>query len=530
MSSDTKSVSNPIQLSPQEYDAVIFDLDGVVTKTAIVHAAVWKKMFDDYLKEKSGGREFVPFDRDADYRKYVDGKPRYEGVKSFLDSRNIRLPFGSPADPPEKETVCGLGNRKNRLFHEHLKKYGVDTYPSAVQLIRRLKKATFKTAVVTSSKNCSAVLEAAGLEDIFDTQIDGIVSEKLKLKGKPHPDIFLEAARRLNVPRKRAVVLEDALAGVEAASRGGFGCVIGVDRNGRESKLEEKGADWVVPDLSRIVVLKKGDTTGKVGVKYLPSALDRMERIRTLIEGKQAALFLDYDGTLTPIVRRPEDAVLSDEMRSLVSELSRHCPLAIVSGRDLKDVKNLVKVDGIFYAGSHGFDIAGPDDVHTVLQHGRQFLPAIESAEKEIEEQVKEIPGARVERKKFSIATHYREVSPNKTELVEKAVDRVLSKHPGLRKGLGKKVFEMLPDIDWDKGKALLWLMKELNLNHPGVLPFYLGDDVTDENAFVVLLKRGIGIVVSEETRPSKALYRLRNPDDVFRFLEKMLDVLKGGQ
>jgi len=530
MSSDTNAISDPLYLSPQEYDAVIFDLDGVVTKTAAVHAAVWKKMFDRYLKEKSNGREFVPFDIEADYRDYVDGKPRYDGVKSFLDSRDIHLPYGSPDDPPDKETICGLGNRKNLLFRGHLTTHGVETYPDAVDLIRRLKKEKLKTAVVSSSKNCSAVLETAGLKNIFDAQVDGIVSEKLKLKGKPHPDIFLEAARQLKVTKERSVVIEDAMAGVEAGSRGGFGCVVGVDRTGRGRNLAKKGADRVVRELSRILVLEKGASMGKVDAKYLPSALDRLDRIRTHVESRKVALFLDYDGTLTPIVRRPEDAILSEEMRSLVSELSRHCPVAIVSGRDLSDVRSLVRVEGIFYAGSHGFDIAGPDDTRDVHQQGQEFLPVLDETQKEIEERLKEIPGARVERKKFSIATHYREVEPDKAGLVEKAVDGVLSEHPKLRKGSGKKVFEMLPDIDWDKGKALLWLMKELDLNSPEVLPFYLGDDVTDEDAFGVLLKRGIGIVVGGGSRPTKAVYRLRDPGEIFLFLEKMLSILKGGQ
>jgi trehalose 6-phosphate phosphatase len=530
MSQDSNSDSKPIHLSSKEYDAVVFDLDGVITKTAKVHAAAWKVMFDEFLKDRSSdGKKFVPFDIQKDYREYVDGKLRYEGVKSFLDSRDIHLPHGSSKDPPDKETVCGLGNRKNLLFLKRLGTHGVETYDDAVDLIRRLKEEKVGIAIVSSSKNCTSVLEAAGLKNVFDAQVDGIVSEKLKLKSKPHPDIFLEAARRLKVKKERAVVIEDAEAGVEAGSRGGFGFVVGVDRIGRGYDLEKKGADRVVSDLSRILFFKEGTTTGKVDVKYLPSALDRLENIRTHLEGKQAAFFLDYDGTLTPIVRRPEDAVLSEDMRSLVSELSRHCPVAIVSGRDLFDVKNLVRVDGIFYAGSHGFDIAGPDDVHSEHQHGREFLPVLDEAEREIEERLKEIPGARVERKKFSIASHYREVKPEKARLVEKAVDWVLAKHPELRKGTGKKVFEMLPDIDWDKGKALLWLMKKLDLNHPDVLPFYLGDDVTDEDAFGVLLKRGVGIVVSEKVRPSKALYRLRDPDEVFLFLEKMLAILKGG-
>jgi len=258
MSSDKQSNPDPVNLSPQDYDAFIFDLDGVITKTAKVHAAVWKKMFDEYLKGRSSSQEdFLPFDINNDYRRYVDGKPRYEGVKSFLSSRGIKLPFGTSEDPPEKETVCGLGNRKNRLFNEHLKENGVETYENAVNLIYRLKGLNFKTAIVSSSKNCSAVLEAAGLKDIFDVQIDGIVSEEMNLKGKPHPDIFLEAAKRLGVKNKRSIVVEDAIAGVEAGRKGGFGYVIGVDRTGQGSDLKEKGADIVVSDLSRIFITKK---------------------------------------------------------------------------------------------------------------------------------------------------------------------------------------------------------------------------------------------------------------------------------
>jgi len=529
MTQEPEPTPGPISLSPKEYDAVIFDLDGVVTKTAKVHAAVWKKMFDDYLKERSSeGGEFVPFDIDSDYRKYVDGKPRYEGVKSFLESRGINLTYGSPSDPPERESVCGLGNRKNRLFRDHLDRNGVETYDQAVELIRRLQQENVKTAVVSSSKNCSAVLQAAGLEDVFEAQIDGVVAEKLSLKGKPNPDIFLEAARRLGVQPHRTAVAEDAIAGVEAGRRGGFGCVIGVDRTGKGRELKKKGATIVVSDLSRITVFPRPTESGEIRTKNLPSPLDNLEWIRHLIQGKRAVLFLDYDGTLTPIVRRPEEAVLSDKMRSLIADISRLCPLAVISGRDLKDLRNLVNIEDLYYAGSHGFDIAGPQGWHSVSQHGKEFLPVLDAAEKEVQDRLKDISGARVERKKFSIAAHYREVDTDKTESVEKAVGDVLATHPELKKGHGKKVFEMQPDIDWDKGKALLWLMGEMGLNDAEILPFYIGDDVTDEDAFGVLVKRGIGIVVSEEQRPTKATYRLRNPDEVFRFLERFLAILKG--
>lgn len=273
---------------------------------------------------------------------------------------------------------------------------------------------------------------------------------------------------------------------------------------------------------------KKYDVNGKKQSMNFPSVLDHMDEIGSMLKEKQAAFFLDYDGTLTPIVRRPEEAIMSDAMRSKILELSRLCFLAIVSGRDLGDVRNLVDVDNIFYVGSHGFDIAGPDDWHTIDQRGKEFLPVLDIAEKEIEGCLKDIPGARVERKKFSIAAHYREVQTEKAGLVEKAVDDVLAKHPELRKGFGKKVYEMQPDIDWDKGKALLWLLKKLNLDNTGILPFYIGDDVTDEDAFKVLIKKGIGIVVSEEKRSSKAAYKLKDPDEVLIFLKNIVEILKG--
>jgi len=529
MFSDKKNNSGPFYLTLKEYDAFIFDLDGVITKTAKIHAAVWKQMFDEYLKENSSsGQGFVPFDIDDDYRTYVDGKPRYEGVKSFLESRGIELPFGSPDDPPDKETICGLGNRKNQLFHEKLEKNGVETYENAVELIHRIKNLHLKTAVVSSSKNCSAVLKAAGLVGVFDVQVDGIISEKMNLKGKPHPDIFLEAAKRLNSEIKKSVVVEDALAGVEAGSRGGFGCVIGVDRTGRGSDLKDKGADIVVSDLSWIILTEKEQKSVPEHEKDLPNILENMDKIHGFLKEKQPAFFLDYDGTLTPIVRRPEDAVMSEKMRSVISELSGLCPLAVISGRDLNDVRSLIKIDDIFYAGSHGFDIAGPDDWHTENQRGQEFLPVLETAETEIKERLKDIPGARMERKKLSIAAHYREVPEDKADLVEKAVDEVLAKHPELRKGYGKKVYEMQPDIDWDKGKALLWLLKKLDLDSPEVLPFYIGDDVTDEDAFAVLIKKGIGIVVSDEKRSSKANYKLKDPSEVLVFLKKIIAILKG--
>ncbi len=235
-------------------EAVIFDLDGVVTRTAEVHAEAWKQLFDGYLAARARrlGEPFTAFDVRSDYRRFVDGKPRYEGVASFLESREIELPPGSPADSEECETVCGLGNRKNRYFLEALERTGAHSYPTTLDLITRLRERGVRTAIVSSSRNCAAVLEAAGIRELFDAKVDGLDAAELGLPGKPDPALFLEAARRLGIDPLHAAVVEDAISGVEAGRRGRFGLVIGVDRAAQHEALAAAGADFVVGDLAEV--------------------------------------------------------------------------------------------------------------------------------------------------------------------------------------------------------------------------------------------------------------------------------------
>jgi alpha,alpha-trehalase len=241
------------------YDGVIFDLDGVVTQTAAVHAASWKRLFDGYLRERAareasapGDGPYRPFDLDADYARYVDGKPRYDGVRDFLASRGIELPRGDPSDPPDKETVCGLGNRKNDLFNAEVREHGVETYPSTIELIRHLHEVGIRVGLMSSSKNTAMVLDVTGTTDLFEVRVDGVVAAQVGLPGKPDPAMYLEAARRLGVEAARSVVVEDALSGVEAGRRGGFALVIGVDRLGQADALRKAGADVVVDDLAEV--------------------------------------------------------------------------------------------------------------------------------------------------------------------------------------------------------------------------------------------------------------------------------------
>ncbi len=245
-----------VEIARDRFDAVIFDMDGVVTDTASLHARAWKHMFDDYLQRWASRRDetFVPF-RDEDYLRYVDGRPRYDGVAAFLASRGIDLPYGRPDDPPDRETVCGLGNRKNDLFWQLLDEHGPQRYDSTVRLLHVLRQHALSTAVISSSRNAAAVLEAAGVRDLFDAEVDGQEADRLGLPGKPDPAVFLEATRRLGTVPQRAVVVEDALAGVQAGRAGRFGLVIGVDRGGQPDELAAAGADVVVDDLARVRVV-----------------------------------------------------------------------------------------------------------------------------------------------------------------------------------------------------------------------------------------------------------------------------------
>jgi beta-phosphoglucomutase family hydrolase len=236
------------------FDAVLFDLDGVITSTAEQHYRAWKAMFDQFLRRRSerSGAGFEPFER-ADYHRHVDGLPRYDGVRRFLRSRGIELEEGVTEDPPTTDTVHGLGNRKNDLVNEIIHDEGVEPYAGSVTLLHRLRRDGMKTAVVSSSRNCAVVLEAAGITDLFDARVDGEVAAELGLPGKPAPDTFLAAAQGLGVAPDRAVVVEDALSGVEAGRNGGFGLVVGVDRVGQAEALREHGADLVVTDLAELI-------------------------------------------------------------------------------------------------------------------------------------------------------------------------------------------------------------------------------------------------------------------------------------
>jgi len=273
--------------------------------------------------------------------------------------------------------------------------------------------------------------------------------------------------------------------------------------------------------------IKRKSAVKRQNIVDLPWALERVGEITGWREGKQMALFLDYDGTLTPIVERPEQAVLSASMRDILRALAERCIVAIVSGRGLEDVRERVALDALYYAGSHGYEIDGPGGERIQNEMGTQALPALDKAEIDLRRRLAGIPGAQVERKRFSVAVHYRRVAAGQTRAVERMVDEVLKLCQGLRRGYGKKVYELQPDLDWNKGQAVLWLMRRLGLTPEETRPIYIGDDVTDEDAFCVLQEIGAGIVVhGGEERQTFAGYELVDPEEVQRFLQKLVEAL----
>jgi len=511
-------------MTSYSFNAVIFDMDGVVTKTAVVHANAWKEMFDEYMKMRAqrDGESFREFTHEGDYLPYVDGKPRYNGVKDFLSSRGINIPFGDPSDPPDRETVCGLGNKKNIKLREVLKSQGVAVFPSTVSFIQSLKKAGIAVGVASSSKNCRDILEAAGIAELFETRVDGVVSAEQGLQGKPEGDIFVTAAANVGAVPATSVVVEDASSGVAAGRNGGFGLVLGVAREDNEQELLDNGADLVVRDLEEFSI-------DKVEAWFLRTPEDLFDvwekkAKNVFLSDKKPVLFLDYDGTLTPIVSRPDLAVLSDEMREVICRLAATYTTAVVSGRQREDVENLVAIEGFFYAGSHGFDILGPG-FSMINPTVKDMIPLVDVLIRKLKENLGGIPGLLVEEKKFSVAVHYRLVD-EETYLpeIKLFVDKLVDENPSFRLMHGKKVFEILPAMDWNKGKAIRWIMKALNLSWDKHSIVYIGDDTTDEDAFRVVRTRGTGILVCDHSKPSSADFQVSTPDDIRRLFEKILE------
>lgn len=496
--------------------ACILDVDGVITETASLHFAAWKALFDDFLTNVRGD-DAEPFSH-QDYLDHVDGRPRYDGVAAFLASRDIELPHGTPDDPPGGATACALGNRKNQLFHEQLEQHGVERYESTVRLVEGLRARGMRTAAISASRNAYELLDRAGVLELFDAWVTGVESRELDLEGKPAPDVFVEAARRLGTEPRRSAIVEDSVAGVRAGRAGEFRLVIGVDRSG-EASLERHGADVTVADLGELLPLSEAG---------LPRIAD-LEPAGAVVGAADApAVFLDYDGTLTPIVDDPAEAILPDETRELLARLSTRVPVAVVSGRDLADVRSHVGLDELTYAGSHGFDIRLADGSRREL--AEEHLDDLDRAEAELRARLDPVQGARVERKRFAVAVHDRNVArPEDREQVAAAVSEVAGELPSLRVTGGKRIHELRPDIEWDKGRAIVAVRDAMGLHDRTLV--YVGDDTTDEDGFrSVKARGGVAIVVRGEDDQRRTLADgvLASPDDVRSLLEDLLAATDG--
>lgn len=509
---------------PGKIASLIFDLDGVITQTRKTHKKAWRDLFRYYFDHLKPGNNDQPGMSDNDYRDYVDGKPRYEGVKSFLLSRGIDLPYGDPADEPGTRTICALGNKKNDFFNQIIDKEGVDVYPDAISRIGSWRKQGYKTAIVSSSENCKKIIERAGIASLFDVRVDGEVSAELGLKGKPDPDIFVEAAQRLEAPVVDSVVFEDAISGVQAGQRGYFGLVVGLNRFDSGVVLMDQGADIIIDDFSQFnltddAIIK--EYFSRQGEPVFPDNLKLFEKLKA----KKPVLFLDYDGTLTPIVKHPEDAMLSEEMRKTLEELSAKFTVAIVTGRDKEDVESLVGIENLIYAGSHGYIITGPDEMMMEHPDSKKIIPKLDQIEKEVVSALKETTeGTRVDRKRYAIGIHYRNAREEDRDVVFRVVDDMLRKYPGHKKGEGKMIVEIKPDTDWHKGKAVEWILEALDLaGNDNVIPVFIGDDITDEDAFLTLQDKGLGILVGGHGQPTAAPFALKNVFQVRRFFEKLM-------
>lgn len=501
--------------------AAIFDLDGVITNTAKLHSRAWEETFKQYnaLREKRGEMTFQAYDARVDYPRYIDGMPRISGIENFLKSRNITLSKGNDRDDLSAETVQGLANFKNRIYKRLIESEGVTVLDKNVNVLKDWREKGVKTALISSSKNCKTILDKTGLKDLFEVVIDGEVTDNEQISGKPSPDIFLRAAKDLGVSPEESLIVEDSPAGIAAGRDGNFRLVIGIINMSHKAELLKAGANLAVENLMELKLVFKKPRK----IMTLPSALKNVTEIVRIFKKKQPLLFLDFDGTLSPIVEHHKDARISQEMRELVYELSKRFPVAVVSGRGLADVREKVALPDLFYAGSHGYEISGPYGFSKDHEEAIAIVPVFEELEPTLEKRLNAIEGVDFERKKFTLAVHYRQVSQDHESQVHEAVNEILKKYPLVQPAEGKKVIEIRPAIDWHKGKAVEFLKHHLS-DEKDPLSIYIGDDVTDEDAFRYVAN-GIGILVGDHGKETYADYHLENIEQVEELFKLILEL-----
>ncbi len=393
-------------------------------------------------------------------------------------------------------------------------------FGATVDLARKLQGVDIAAAAYSSSPKCRQALKAAGIDDLFGICIDGVAGERGTVEP-PDPAVLLEATRRLSrrlgVRPQRCVVVENSHAGVAAGRGGGFALVIGIDPTGSADDLARNGADVVVADLADVAV-----RTGDKRISELPNALMSYGQLIGITSARESMLFLDYDGTLSPLVADPGAATLVDGAAEALDLVAAACPVAVLSGRDLADIRTRVGTPGLWYAGSHGFELAGPDGTYHQNEAAAAYMPVLEQAAAELCDTLAQIPGVRVEHRRFAVAVHYREVAPGRAGEIVAATHR-LGQRAGLRVTSGRMLVELRPDIDWDKGTALTWIRDRVEATG-SLMPIYIGDDLTDEDAFDTVRFDGVGIVVRHDEdgdRKTAASFTLQTPDQVRECLQR---------
>lgn len=412
---------------------------------------------------------------------------------------------------PEKQgdaLLKSLGNRAK-----------VRVYEDTIQQLGQWRLQGIKIALVHSGEFTKKLSQKKNIANLFDIVVD---DPKITKDGK---NPFKEATQQLRIKPKECVLIKSDLSPEMKKLDDEFAFVIGLNRAGNKRILYEQGADTVLDDLEELELFHYPETDTYYS-QTLPSVFMAQTGFHDIIRYKKPVLFLDYDGTLSPIVPHPEDAVISDEMRAILHDCAKRHTVSVISGRDMEDVKERVGVEDVIYAGSHGMRISGPNGLFMENKESEAILSRMDQIEKKLHHIFhKKIKGIQIERKKHAIAVHYRNAATEDVSYIYSEVKKIVKNNADFRMGEGKKIFEIKPDIDWHKGKALMWIMEKLELlDDPDVIPIYIGDDVTDEDGFRTISDMGVGILVGYHHKPSAADFRLDDVDQVAKFLKIFIE------
>lgn len=499
--------------------ALVIDMSEVIIRTAEINKTAWEIVFNEFFKVNNLEQSFSG----EDYQTWFEGKTKFDRTRQFLNSRNIHLPFGSQNEPANFETICGLEKKKSKLFSHLLREGQLQVYEKAVERIKNWKEKGLKTAIVSSDENFKKAIKRTELKGLFDVKIDGHISRKMGLKEKPEADLYLQATKELGFPPEDCILFDDSEAGVQAGSKANFGLVVGVSRRKNRKQLSENGADIVIDNFNELDIFNDPEIRMWFSQQTAPFA-SQYVKFGEAISSKTPVLFLDYDGTLTPIVPNPDDAIISDEMKSVIKNCATKFTVAAVSGRDMDDLKQKINLDELIYAGSHGFRISGPDGLYHEHEKTIEILPHLDKVEKLLKQKFEGIiPGVLVERKRYAIAIHYRNASMDDFSEIKNKVNNSIKNTEGLKVDEGKKILEVKPAIDWNKGKAVFWILEKLGFtDREKYIPIYIGDDKTDEDAYEALAGWGFGIQVGPGSVPSAAYFKLKNVYQVRILLKEL--------